>query len=207
MHKGAFKGKNLATNPTILILGESHYQSSGYDPEFTTDGVVLDYFQNPNCQRYKFFDKIVTCFGFAPEDREKFWNQVWFGNYVTSSDCGVGTTRARELVAKNRGQYNRELFDFVNTHGIDTIFCFSRMVYNNMPGRASFESEGVRIATEKLHGKADYISQFIYLPGERPYGDVALKKPLTVYGFRHPSARGGFAPSHYFPFIREHCQL
>ena len=68
MHKGVFKGENLATNPTILILGESHYQSSGYDPEFTTDGVVLDYFQNPNCQRYKFFDKIVTCFGFAPED-------------------------------------------------------------------------------------------------------------------------------------------
>ena len=81
------------------------------------------------------------------------------------------------------------------------------MVYNNMPGRASFESEGARIATEKLHGKADYISQFIYLPGERPYKDVALKKPLTVYGFRHPSARGGFAPSHYLPFIQEHCQL
>ena len=207
MHKGVFEGANLWQNQKILILGESHHHREADDPEYTTERVVKNYFNNPSDKCYKFFDKIAVCFGFVPDDREKFWNQVWFGNYVTESNCGVGDSKARKLIGENRGQYNKELFEFVNEHGIDLIFCFSRLVYDNLPDGASFESGGIKHNVPKLHGKQDYIRQFVYQPGERPNGDVALHKPLTVYGFRHPSARGGFSVEHYAPFIKKLVQL
>lgn len=59
----------------------------------------------------------------------------------------------------------------------------------------------------KLYGKQDYIRKFVYQPGERPKGDVTLNKSLAVYGFRHPSARGGFIVEHYAPFIKELVHL
>lgn len=207
MHKGVFGGKNLTPAQSILILGESHHYGKADDPEYTTERVVMNYFRRPNDKCYKFFDKIAGCFGFAPKDREMFWNQVWFGNYVAESNCGIGNSKARKLIGEHRTQYNKELFEFVNEHGIDTVFCFSRLVYNNLPDRAPFESGGFRYDVPKLHGKADFIRRFVYLSGERPKGDVSLKKPLTVYGFRHPSARCGFSVENYAPYVKKFVQF
>lgn len=207
MHKGVFKGATLSQKRSILILGESHHHGKADDPEYTTERVVKNYFNNPNDKCYKFFDKIAACFGFASDHREVFWNQVWFGNYVTESNCGVGDSKARKLIGGNRDQYNKELFQFINEHGIDVIFCFSRLVYNNLPDRAPFESAGMKYNVPKLHGKQDYIRKFVYQLGERPKGDVALNKSLAVYGFCHPSARCGFSAENYAPFIKELVQL
>lgn len=100
-------------------------------------------------------------------------------------------------------QYNKELFEFVNKHSIDTVLCFSWLVYNNLPDMAPFESGGFRYDVPKLHGEKDFISRFGYLPGERPKGDLSLKKPLTVYGFRHLSTRCGFSVENYDPYVKE----
>lgn len=207
MHRGVFKGAHLAENQNLLILGESHHHAVADDPSYTTEGVVKNYFNHPNDRCYRFFDRIAGCFGFFPDERELFWNQVWFGNYVEESNCGIGDSRARKLVAKHREKYNKDLFSFVNEHGIDMMFCFSRLVYNNLPSRAAFEDAGTQYDVPKLHGKRDYISKFLYKPGTRPDCEVALKKQLLVYGFRHPSARGGFDATHYVDYLKSIIQL
>ena len=48
MFKGIYEGKNATCqNKRILILGESHYDKSGYD-NFTTTSVVQNYYLNPS---------------------------------------------------------------------------------------------------------------------------------------------------------------
>lgn len=112
MHKGVFGGKNLTQNQSILALGESHHHGKADDPEYTTERVVMYYFRHPNDKCYKFFDKIAGGFGFGPKDRELFWNQVWFENYVAESNCGIGNSKARKLIGEHRAQYNKE-FRFI----------------------------------------------------------------------------------------------
>lgn len=181
MYKGIFKGNNLTENHNILILGESHHGMEEHID--TTESVVTNYFRNPNKACYKFFDKIVTCFGFTPDEREVFWNKVWFGNYVDKS-CGVKTSKAKNLISEHRDTYNRELFEFVNENNIDVIFCFSRLVYNNLPDNASREKFDVPNAG----GKRDYINKTVYKSGIIPNSVIELNNQLVVYGFRHPSA-------------------
>ena len=209
MHKGVFKGDHLSMNQNMLIHGESHHHAEPNDLNYTTESVVKNYFSNPNDPAYRFFDKIAACFGFSASERERFWSQVWFGNYVDESDCGIGDNKAIELVKKNRDTYNRELFEFVNQNGIDIIFCFSRLVYNNLPGRASFEDKAKNYPIPDICGKpySDYIRKFIYKPGARANNDVELYKPLTVYGFRHPSSKGGFNYAHYMDYLKEEIQF
>lgn len=206
MHKGVFEGNNLLTNCNILILGESHHHTIANDPDYTTEGVVKNYFLHPNDNDYRFFDKIANCFGYRSEQREVFWNKVRFGNYVDEPDCSVKTDRAKKLIEENRQKYNRELFEFVNQKEIDVIFCFSREVYKNLPDRASFEETGVCFETPRV-GKRDWIDKFIYKPGARPDDNTALKKQLTVYGFRHPSARCGFSAENYREVLQKEIQI
>ena len=56
-------------------------------------------------------------------------------------------------------------------------------------------------------GKRDWIEKLIYKPGTRANGDIALDKTLTVYGFRHPSARCGFCPEHYKDYLQKEIRL
>lgn len=123
----------------------------------------------------------------------------------------IRTNLSREIAGEPKRiggtSCNKELFEFINEHGIDTVFCFSRLVYNNLPDRAPFESGGSRYDVPKLHEKADFIRRFVYLSGERPKGDVSLKKPLTVYDFRHPSARCGFSVENYAPYVKKFVQF
>ena len=50
MHKGVFKGATLSQKRSILILGESHHHGKADDPEYTTERVVKNYFNNPKVQ-------------------------------------------------------------------------------------------------------------------------------------------------------------
>lgn len=205
MHPGVFKGNNLTANRNILILGESHHHTKSNDPKYTTENVVKNYFHNPSDPDYRFFDKIAACFGYSPDEREVFWNKVWFGNYVDESNCGIATDRAKKLIKENRKKYNKKLFEFVNQKGIDIVFCFSRLVYKNLPSQASFEDKPVRFDVPKTGN--DWIGKFIYKPGTRPNGDLGLNKELIVYSFRHPSARCGFRLEHYMDYLQNEIQL
>ncbi len=207
MHKGVFKGNSLSDNRNLLVLGESHHHAEFNDPNYTTESVVRNYFNHPRDKCYKFFDKIAMCFGFLPSDRELFWNKVWFGNYIDESNCGVKTSRAKELVKCNKDKYNKELFEFVNQNEIDIIFCFSRLVYNNLPHRTAFEDKEVKYYVSDVGEKRDYISKFIYKPGPRDNCDLELNKELAIYGFRHPSALCGFRPKNYMGYLHEEIKL
>lgn len=207
MHKGVFKGNNLTKNCNILILGESHHHTKSNDPNYTTENVVKNYLHNPNDRDYKFFDKIAACFGYSAEEREIFWNKVWFGNYVDESDCGIRTNRAKILVECNKDKYNKELFEFINQNGIDIVFCFSRLVYQNLPRRTLLEDKSVRFYVDRTGGKKDWIDKFIYKPGTRANDDLDLSKKLTIYGLRHPSARCGFCPEYYMDCLQKEIHL
>ncbi len=207
MHKGVFEGNNLSTNCNILILGESHHHMVANDPDYTTEGVVKNYFLYPNDKDYRFFDKIANCFGYPSEQREVFWNKVRFANYVTESNCDIQTDKAKELMKNNSEKYNQELFEFVNQNEIDVIFCFSRLVYKHLPRRASFEEKGVCFETPKVGNVSDRIDKFVYKPGARPDGNTALKKQLTVYGFRHPSYRRSFSAENYREVLQKEIQI
>lgn len=206
MHQGVFKGSKATENHGVLILGESHHHTQSADPTYTTNKVVKNYFSRPNDPAYRFFDKIAACFGYSPGGREIFWNKVWFGNYVDESDCGIRTSRAINLIEKNSKKYNQELFEFVNQNGVDLIFCFSRLVYYHLPERTSFEDYSISFAVPGTGGKRDWVDKFMYKPGARANGDMALDKQLIVYGFRHPSSRCGFCPEHYKEYLQNEIQ-
>ena len=152
MHKGVFKGAHAAGDRNILVLGESHHHMVADDPDYTTEGVVKNYFKHPNDKCYRFFDKIVECFGFLPDEREQFWDRVWFGNYVEESNCGVGDSRARDLVEKHKERYNKDLFLFVNEHEIDIICCFREY----LRGPSAFSNCRLRLSI---------VSRFSLIPG------------------------------------------
>lgn len=207
MHLGVFMGNNPPTNCNILILGESHHHTESSDLNYTTENIVKDYFRNPAHPAYRFFDKIAACFGYVAEEREIFWNKVWFGNYIEEADCGVKTVRAKKLAEENSKIYNKSLFEFVNQNEIDILCCFSRLVYAHLPEQTSFEEKSISFAVPKTGGKRDWIDKMIYEPGPRANGDIALDKSLTVYGFRHPSARCGFRSENYKNYLQAELRL
>lgn len=196
MFRNEFVGENAAMQSVkVLILGESHYES-----ETKIDGTadVVKYLAvQGKDNRTQFYKNIMRAFGYdpTPEQRKLFWNKVYCGNYV-SDLCGIrGNNTAAKRIKTNRKRYNDELFSFINDKGIDVVFCFSRLVYRNLPSAAAGEKEDslIESATNRL-------TRFQYNAGIE-HGDcgVLLKKPLTVYGLKHPSA--GFSPAVYSSFL------
>lgn len=72
---------------------------------------------------------------------------------------------------------------------------------------AAYSDERLSFEVSKTGGKRDWIEKLIYKPGTRANGDIALDKTLTVYGFRHPSARCGFCPEHYKDYLQKEIRL
>lgn len=211
MFKGVYEGKNAKhQSKRILILGESHYDEDGYD-NFTTDSVVQNFYSNPSEKKYQFFHKIAQCFSINATDINKefecFWNNVYFANYVDEL-CGIGDTKAKNLIKENKKLYNNELFEFINKNEIDIVFVFGRTVYYNLPSC----SEN-KIANEKrsdldsgnlvIGNRSDFISHCIYLKDEpHKNTDIKLNKDVYIYGLRHPSARGGFSIENYKSYLK-----
>lgn len=203
MFKGEYAGKNVAEqNKKILILGESHYGDVT-----TTKSVIEHFYKCPDDKSYRFFHKIAECFcgknKNINEEFVNFWDKVYFANYI-DENCGVQDCKAKNLleVEQNRKNYNNELFEFINKNGIDTVFVFSRLVYNYLPSCSENEHEEkiTNVNNENLFvGKSrDYISLVVYLKDEQhKHVDVILNKDIKVYGFRHPSAACGFKIDNY----------
>lgn len=190
MYKGEYCGKNAQN---ILILGESHH--GGEEGSYTTTDVIKAYLENPAKIQYRFFDRIVETFGFSPDtDRKNFWNNVYFGNYIDEL-CGVGDDAAKKVVSKkgNREKLNRDLFDFIISKGIDTIYCFSILSYNHLPSITKNEGREEKIPIGKNGSKNVLLRQCIYKKGVTfPHTNKILKNDLIVYGIWHPSKKGGY---------------
>lgn len=185
MYDNVFVGKNANKQPKrILILGESHYEEDGKIDG--TDGVVKHLAINGNDKETQFYKNIMLTFGYeiTEENRKEFWSKIYCGNYV-NKPCGKGKNNAAKThINENRIEYNDSLFNFINESEIDIIFCFSRLVYNNLPGFAKGESEELLI-----EHKTQYLKRFTYKPNcAHKKCDIQLKKPVTVYGLKHPSS-------------------
>lgn len=212
MHHGVYIGEAAAGNTRILILGESHHNGkndeAGKPASYTTNSVIETYLSDEKTPRnLQIFHKIARSFGVdttKAEEKKAFWDKIYFGNYIDVL-CGVKNNAAKKLVAdrEKRKKCNQELFQFVNKNKIDIICCFSRLVYNNLPARTPFEDKATFINVPKTGGRRDWIEKFIYKPGTRANGDIALEKHLVVYSFRHPSARCGFCPEHYQDYLQK----
>lgn len=214
MHHGVYIGKAAAKETRILILGESHHniEGQGKPAFYTTSSVVETYLAEDKTEKaHRFFHKIAQAFGVdttKSDEKEKFWDKIYFGNYIDVV-CGVKDSAAKKIIKdkEKRKKYNKELFQFVNENKIDIICCFSRLVYNHLPNRASFENKSIPFEVPKTGGKRDWIEKFIYKPGTRANGDIALDKKLTVYSLRHPSAACGFCPEHYKDYLQKEIRL
>lgn len=213
MHKGEYVGCNAKG---ILILGESHHISkvagspnkiAGKEATYDTADVVREYFADPGIKNrnLRFFKKLADSFGTYTsicEERTHLWDNIYFANYVDVL-CGVGDDTAKKLIKANSSHYNHDLFEFINKHGIEVVFCFGISVYDHgLPGlRKDIQEEIVNCWKREcgiIGGKRNYIRRCVYLPGiEHPGADVRLNKQLEVYGLRHPSAQGGYDATQY----------
>ncbi len=248
MHQGEYKGKNADSKAKrILILGESHHWSAEdwellpneteeqakerrrkKAKNYTTEKIVENYLENykthdNRASAYRFFDKIVLSFGIDPEQqRDEFWSNVYFGNYVEVL-CGIKDGVAKETLKKESGGrthreiYNDNLFNFINKNKIDVVVCFGRMVFDNLPSLSkehlyeeSPKKNGEIVKNGKIKegikiGKSnDYIGKCIYLPNiDHKNTKVILEKRLEAYSLRHPSAAGGYNPENYVDVLKE----
>ena len=196
MHHGIYKG--IAADKSakrILILGESHHgkdEEKGIPALYTTQEVVETYLSEKVTKRnLEIFHKIAQSFGVdttKEEEKLKFWDKVYFGNYVDEV-CGIGTNDAKYVIEKNKDTYNQELAEFVNREKIEYIFCFSVLVYKNLPNKYAEEEEVVSERKKRV-----FLRRGTYEPGD------FFDHSVTVYGIPHPSAQGGFYPQ---DFVKE----
>ena len=104
MYTGVFKGQNAKRT---LILGESHHYETE-STQKTVDGYLDKCRKEGHAEKcHEFFDQIVRAFGKDPAtDREAFWNNVWFGNYI-DEPCGVGDSQATNLLSEEDNHCRR----------------------------------------------------------------------------------------------------
>lgn len=228
MHHGVFKGVNSSDRARrILILGESHHISktdkdnmeAGKPATYTTSSVVNAHIKGINTSSLEFFRKIGKSFGYkmeTEEDRESFWSNVYFGNYIEVL-CGIKDSAAKRILKEKKGNktnretYNDTLFKFVNDNGIDIVVCFGRLVFDNLPSlnRDHFDEENPKKNGKikegiKIGKSNDYIGKCIYLPNiDHKNTKVILEKRLEAYSLRHPSAAGGYNPENYVDVLKK----
>ena len=210
MHYGVFKGEKAKNQPVkYLILGESHHVST--DPKVTTDkvaGVPASYTTASVIQEHldkrkthDFLTKIAKTFG--SEEEDAFWQSVYFGNYIDVL-CGIGNSVAKNQIKEqdNRIKYNDQLFQFVNEHKIEKIFCFSILAYKSLPSLSDDEESKCETVGRRGNRRV-FLRQCQYKAGTQHKGaSVILQQDLHVYGISHPQAKGGYSPEMYAKVLK-----
>lgn len=205
MHYGVFKGEKAKDQPVkYLILGESHHVSTdpkvmtdkvaGVPASYTTASVIQEHLEKR--KKHDFLTKIAKTFG--AEDEDTFWPSVYFGNYIDVL-CGIGNSVAKNQIEynDNRIKYNDQLFQFVNEHKIEKIFCFSILAYKSLPS-LSDDEESTWDAVGMRGNRRVFLRQCQYKAGVQHEGtNVILEPNLRVYGISHPQAKGGYSPEMY----------
>lgn len=210
MNKGVWKGQNLISKPKVLLLGESHYDEENYGEtvSFPTYSVVNHYFEKRE-KWSPFFDKIAASFGYSIENARDFYEKVYFGNYIDVV-CGVGDDNAENYIEQNRIKYNTDLFNFINSEGIDIVVCFSKLVYNNLPSlsNSTNQEHNQQVCIGQIGSRGNYVEYCNYLPNiTHPNCQTTLNKALKVYGIRHPSSKGGFSVEQVYSFLQSQQDL
>ena len=203
MNQEPWIGAKLPENHRILLLGESHYDDDNYGEKvsFSTAGVVRHYFEERK-RWARFFDRMAASFGYDREHAGDFYELVCFGNYVDVI-CGIGDHHAEHYIGLHARSYNNDWFQFINDHEIDVLVCFSKRVFHSLPARTEAEPYAWT-SVGKVGSRNNYVDFCTYSPGvAHDNCDVILKKPLKVYGIRHPSARGGYHAGDVYAFLRE----
>lgn len=206
----------------IMILGESHYDKQedgtyanvGKPVLDGADKVVKDYLKHcePGGEKAgwdRFFSRIADTFGYEKSaDKKIFYEKVWFRNYITHF-CGVNDSAAQNLAEKHRIYYNNVLFSLINEKNIRIIVCFSKLAYWKLPNAHESDRLSARtLSKQMLKGRRNVINVYEYLPGvEHGYCDIELNQPLTVYGIRHPSSRGGYCAKDVHDMLIEEDKL
>ena len=191
----------------ILILGESHYNSSdknGPDigkrlPDNYTKNAVEYYLsvKRGDIERKKgeiyrwtaFFTKISKTFGY--DDVEAFYNRILFANYIDVY-CGTKNSFSTKYISDtdNRIRCNNELFELINEKCVENIVCVSTLAYNNLPSLHDTEHEYEK-KTVLTHnsGKNGLVKQCHYIASvTHAYCDVLLNADINVYSVGHPSS-------------------
>ena len=214
-----WEGHHICDECRTVILGESHYGDEnnsndkiGEEVPYSTESVVQGYLDSrssgTNRKRwYRFFDNIAASFGFLQENSPEFYEKVWFGNYVPIL-CGVKEeNRAGQYIKKHRTEYNDALFRFINENDIQTVVCFSKLVYWNLPGGVDGE-ESKDILLSSSGERTNAIHVFGYHAGiAHTHCNVELKRPLAVYGIRHPSSNWKYDPQKVYDNLSEQPEL
>lgn len=215
MHHGVFKGQKAKDQPVkYLILGESHHVSTdskvttdkvaGIPASYTTASVIQEHLDNR--KTHDFLTKIAKTFG--SEEENAFWQSVYFGNYIDVL-CGIGNSVAKNQIENNdnRFKYNDQLFQFVNEHKIEKIFCFSILAYKSLPSLS--DDEVSKWETIGKHGnRRVFLRQCHYKAGTQHKGtSVILQQDLHVYGISHPQAKGGYSPEIYANALKSQIEF
>ena len=216
MHPGIWKGKNVETlKQKVLILGESHYVSDFRDNHdalgkvsFTTRSIVEEYLKyHISNGRWSFFTKIAKTFGYNTEDEiRKFYDLVYFGNYVNVLVDKAGKQNGSFFIDKNKTVYNKELFDFCVNSSIDIIACFSIKAYKNLPMDGNKSEDDKSIQRESK--KSIVLRKWLYEKGSLENNSLILDNDLLVYGISHPSWQAGYdANLVYNEYIKKQQEL
>lgn len=198
MHPGIWKGKNVETlKQKVLILGESHYVSDFRDNHdalgkvsFTTRSIVEEYLKyHISNGRWSFFTKIAKTFGYNTEGEiRKFYDLVYFGNYVNVLVDKAGEQNGKYFIDKNKTIYNKELFDFCVNSSINVVVCFSKLVYDNLPnGGKNLNSQNENNMTIPWGKGTTSPEKWLYEKGYWENKFLILDNNLLVYGLPHTS--------------------
>ena len=204
MSPGEWIGSNISSYNRILLLGESHYEDkngarAGEQVDFPTSCVVEKYLSHvrgemPGERWDRFFTRMAESFGYTKESAEEFYSKVFFGNYVPVF-CGIGENNtAKAFMSANRTEYNNQLFEFLNENEIDTLVCFSKDAYWNLPSLSEGEKGFAHnYVVGKIGRGRNIVNYCLYLPEiDHPNCDIRLQRKVRVYGIRHPSGGGGY---------------
>ena len=208
MNRGVWIGKKCDSQKGVLIFGESHYGDKNDRPgcfvEFDTAGVIEEYFRHKQRKTSpanwdRFFDRIAGSFGYSKDNTELFYDKIYFGNYIDKY-CGIGDYTARSIISTDRKRLNTDLFQYINETHVTAVVCFSVLVYDNLPERnIDLETAGEVKVIGRIGNRWNYVRRFVYRPGIIYGGcDVILNDQLTVWAFRHPSAKSGYDEKQVF---------
>lgn len=197
MYHGVYEGTAAAAQrKRILILGESQHD---IDPSTSTREVMEDYLGGAHSNT---FHKIALAFGvITGKDRDKeralLWDKVYFGNYIDVSldgPSGEGDKTADKLIAANKERYNQDLAEFIKSHAIDTVFCFSFLAWDyGLPPAPALVPD----VFKKVNGRN------INLWCARDYGpDSLFGRYVKIFGFPHPRSWTGFGAEDIVKYLK-----
>ena len=115
-------------------------------------------------------------------------------NVSLDDPSGEGDKIAEELILGNKDRYNQELAEFIKTHEIDKVFCFSFRVFDmGLPEVSALFPD----VFKKVNGRR------YNLWCARTYGpDSLFERNVELYGIPHPMSWRGFGAEDIAKYLK-----